>query len=213
KAEYNIPAPPAPRPTAIYLLDRPNSPQSTVMIGQVGPPRNTPDYYALETMNTVYGGLSGSRLNSNLRERHSFTYGANSGLQWRRVPQISTIRGQSDIVAPKTDSAIAEWLGEIRGIRGERAVTQAELDFAKNNRMAGLPPRFETVTQVALEVANLVQSGVPADFFNSYAENINRLSGPDLVGVASKYLDPAQSVIVVVGDRRVIEPGLRALNL
>jgi zinc protease len=212
-ATYEVPAPRAPAPTAIYLFDRPNSPQSTVIVGQVGPPRNTPDYYALETMNTVYGGLSGSRLNSNLRERHAFTYGANSGLQWRRVPQVSTLRGQSDIVAAKTDSAIVEWLGELRGIRGEQPVTPTELDFAKNNRTAGLPLRFETVTQVALEVANLLQSGVPLSFYDSYAQNIGRLSAADLSAVASKYLDPRQSVIVVVGDRRVVEPGLRALNL
>jgi zinc protease len=212
-ASYDVPAAPAAKPTTIYLLDRPNSPQSTVVVGQVGPPRDTPDFYALETMNTVFGGLSGSRLNSNLRERHAFTYGANSGLQWRRVPQVSTLRGQSDIVSAKTDSAIGEWLGELRGIRGAQPVTPAELDFAKNNRTAGLPLRFETVTQVALEVANLLQIGVPLDFYGSYASRIERLSGPDLSAIATKYLDPQQSVIVVVGDRRVIEPGLRALNL
>lgn len=212
-ARYDVPAAPAAKPTTIYLLDRPNSPQSTVIVGQVGPSRDTPDYYALETMNTVFGGLSGSRLNSNLRERHAFTYGANAGLQWRRVPQVSTLRGQSDIVAAKTDSAISEWLGELRGIRGEKPVTPTELDFARNNRTAGLPLRFETVTQMALEVANLLQSAVPLDFYNGYAQNIGRLTGPELSAVATRYLDPQQSVIVVVGDRRVIEPGLRALNI
>ncbi|SOD03285.1 Predicted Zn-dependent peptidase [bacterium JGI 053] len=212
-ASYDVPAPRPAAPTTIYLFDRPSSPQSTVIVGQVGPSRDTPDYYALETMNTVFGGLSGSRLNSNLREKHAFTYGANAGLQWRRVPQVSTLRGQSDIVAAKTDSAIVEWLGELRGIRGERPVTPAELDFAKNNRTAGLPLRFETVTQVAQEVANLLQAGVPLTFYDSYAQNIGRLSGPELSAVATKYLDPQQSVIVVVGDRRVIEPGLRALNV
>ena len=50
-------------------------------------------------------------------------------------------------------------------------------------------------------------------FYGSYASRIERLSGPDLSAIATKYLDPQQSVIVVVGDRRVIEPGLRALNL
>ncbi|HVG44753.1 MAG TPA: pitrilysin family protein [Longimicrobium sp.] len=212
-AAYDVPAPRPQAPTTIYLLDRPNSPQSTVIVGQVGPPRDTPDYFALETMNTVYGGLSGSRLNSNLREKHAFTYGANSGLQWRRVPQVSTLRGQSDIVAAKTDSAIVEWLGELRGIRGESPVLPAELEFAKNNRTAGLPLRFETVTQVAQEVAGLLQSGVPLTFYDTYAQSIGRLSGADLSTVATKYLDPRQSVIVVVGDRRVVEAGLRALNM
>jgi zinc protease len=212
-AVFDLPAPPRPAATTIYLLDRPNSPQSTVLMGQVGPSRDTPDYYALETMNTVFGGLSGSRLNGNLREAHAYTYGANSAVQWRRVPQVSTLRGQSDIVAAKTDSAIVEWMRELRGIRGERAVTPAELDFARNNRTAGLPQRFETVSQVALEVAGLLNSGVPADFFNSYAQNIMRLSASDLSAVAAKYIDPEHTAIVVVGDRRVIEPGLRALNL
>jgi len=212
-ARYDVPAPRPAAATTIYLLDRPNSPQSTVLVGQAGPSRDTPDYYALETMNTVFGGLSGSRLNGNLREKHAFTYGAFAGLQWRRVPQVSTIRGQSDVVAAKTDSAIAEWIGELRGIRGEQPVTPAELDFAKTNRTAGLPLRFETVTQVAQEVANLLASAVPVDFWNGYAQNIGRLTGPELSAVATKYLDPQQSVIVVVGDRRVIEPGLRALNL
>jgi zinc protease len=212
-ASWEVPAPRPAGPTTIYLLDRPNSPQSTVMVGQVGPPRDTPDYFALETMNTVFGGLSGARLNENLREHHAFTYGASSGFQWRRPPQVSTIRGQSDIVAAKTDSAIAEWLGEIRGIRGDRPITAAELAFAKTNRTAGLPLRFETVTQMAQEVANLLQSGIPVDFYDSYAQRIGALGSPDLAAVAAKYLDPQKSVIVVVGDRRVVEPGLRALNL
>ena len=212
-ASYDVPAPRPQAATTIYLFDRPNSPQSTVIVGQAGPPRNTPDFYALEAMNTVYGGLSGSRLNSTLREKHAFTYGASQGLQWRRVPQVSTLRGQSDIVAAKTDSAIVQWMAELRGIRGERPVTATELEFAKNNRTAGLPLRFETVTQVAQEVANLLQAGVPLDFYDSYAQRIVGLSAADLSAAATKYLDPQQSVIVVVGDRKVIEPGLRALNL
>jgi zinc protease len=212
-ARYDVPAARPAGATTIYLLDRPNSPQSTVFVGQVGPSRDTPDYFALETMNTAFGGLSGARLNSNLREKHAFTYGANSGLVWRRAPQASTIRGSSDIVAAKTDSAIAEWLGELRGIRGERPVTDAELAFAKNNRTAGLPLRFETVTQVAGAVADLLQNGIPTDFYNSYAQNIERLGGADLTAAAAKYLDPQKSVIVVVGDRKVVEPGLRALGI
>lgn len=212
-ASYQVPAARPSAPTTIYLLDRPNSPQSTVRVGQVGPPRDTPDYYALETMNTVFGGLSGARLNSNLRETHAFTYGAGSGLQWRRPPQVSTIRGQSDIVAAKTDSAIVEWLGEIRGIRGERAITDTELSFARNNRTAGLPLRFETVTQVAFAIADLLQNGIPTNFYDTYAQRIGELDATDLSAVATKYLDPQRSVIVVVGDRKVVEPGLRALGM
>jgi zinc protease len=62
-------------------------------------------------------------------------------------------------------------------------------------------------------VANLLQAGVPLEFYDSYAQRIVGLSATNLSAAATKYLDPQQSVIVVVGDRRVIEPGLRALNL
>ncbi|HET6232168.1 MAG TPA: pitrilysin family protein [Longimicrobiaceae bacterium] len=213
KASFDVPAPRAAAPTTIYLLDRPNSPQSTVVVGTVGPGRDTPDFYALDAMNTVYGGLSGSRLNSNLREKHAFTYGANSQLVWRRPPQPGTLRSSSDIVAAKTDSALVEWMSELRGIRGARPIAPAELSFAKDNRTAGLPLRFETVSQMAQAVSDLIQNGVPTDFYNTYSERIRSLSGDDLTAAATKYWDPDHAAIVVVGDRKVVEPGLRALHL
>jgi len=78
KSRYVIP--PA-KPMAlgtVYLYDRPNSPQSVFVVGSTGPARNTPDFYAIDLMNTSLGGAFSSRLNLNLRETHSFTYGASS---------------------------------------------------------------------------------------------------------------------------------------
>jgi predicted Zn-dependent peptidase len=62
-------------------------------------------------------------------------------------------------------------------------------------------------------VADLLQNGIPVDFYNGFAPAVERLTAADLTAAASKYLDPQKSVIVVVGDRRVVEPGLRALGL
>ena len=73
--------------------------------------------------------------------------------QWRRSPEVGTFVGSSSIVAPKTDSAVIEWLNELRGIRGERPVTDKELDFARTNRVAGLPAQLESNDQVANAVA------------------------------------------------------------
>ena len=85
---YDIPPAKGAGKTTIYLYDRPNSPQSVVTIGQLGPSRSVDDFFALDLMNTVLGQLSGSRLSQNLREKHAYTYGINTFWQWRRSPEV-----------------------------------------------------------------------------------------------------------------------------
>jgi predicted Zn-dependent peptidase len=210
---YQVPPPKPAAKTTIYLYDRPNSPQSVVTMGQVGPSRSSDDFYALEVMNTIFGQLSGSRLNQNLREQHAFTYGVNSFWQWRRAPEVGTFASSSSIVAPKTDSAIVEWLMELRGIRGERPVTDKELDFARTNRVAGLPASLESNDQVAGAIVTILQNNLPPDYYQQYVRRISTITGADVASAASKYIDPENTAIVIVGDRKVIEPGLRAANV
>jgi zinc protease len=208
-----VPPPKGAGKTTIYLFDRPNSPQSVVTMGQIGPSRASEDFYALEVMNTVLGQLSGSRLSQNLRERHAYTYGINSIWTWRRAPELSTFAGGSSVVAAKTDSALIEWMKELRGIRGERPVTDRELDFARTNRVAGLPASMESNDQVAEAVANILRNNLPADYYQQYVRRVAAITGADVATVATRYLDPDNTAIVIVGDRKVIEPGLRAANL
>jgi zinc protease len=210
---YEIPPPRPAAKTTIYLYDRPNSPQSVVTVGQIGPTRSSADFYALDVMNTVFGQLSGSRLNQNLRETHAYTYGANSFWTWRRAPEVSTFIGSSSIVAPKTDSAVVEWMKELRGIRGEQPVTDKELDFARTNRVAGLPATLESNDQVANAVSNILQNNLPPDYYQQYIRRVSTITGADIAAAAAKYIDPDNTTIVIVGDRKLIEPGLRAANV
>jgi zinc protease len=210
---YEIPPAKGAGKTTIYLYDRPNSPQSVVTIGQLGPSRSVDDFFALELMNTVLGQLSGSRLNQNLREKHAYTYGINTFWQWRRSPEVATLIGSSSIVAPKTDSAVIEWMRELNGIRGARPVTDAELQFARTNRTAGLPASMESNDQVADAVANIVRNNLPSDYYQKYVQRISAITGNDIASVATKYVDPENLAIVIIGDRKVIEPGLRAANV
>src|SRR6185503_16867452 len=68
KPAFQYPAVPAARASTMYLADKPGAAQSTFAIGLAGPPRSTPDYYALQVMNTILGGMFQSRLNANIRE-------------------------------------------------------------------------------------------------------------------------------------------------
>ena len=75
---FDYPSVAAPKATTIYLVDKPGAAQSTFAIGAVGPPRNTPDYYALRVMNEMLGVLFQSRLNHNIREVKGYSYGVSS---------------------------------------------------------------------------------------------------------------------------------------
>src|SRR5262249_30719554 len=68
---------------AVYLVDKPNAPQSQIRIGSVAVARSTPDYFPIQVANTILGGSFSSRLNMNLREQHGYTYGANSTFDMR----------------------------------------------------------------------------------------------------------------------------------
>ena len=83
------------------LVRKLDAPQSELRVGHVGPTRLTPDYFPLVLCNAILGGLFSSRLNLNLREQHAYTYGASSGVDWRRWsgPFSMDAAVQSDVSA------------------------------------------------------------------------------------------------------------------
>jgi zinc protease len=172
-------------------------------------PRSSPDYFPLEVMNTILGGSFTSRLNQNLRETHGYTYGANSGFAQRRMPGPFT--AASSVQSSKSDSALIEFMRELRRIRDE-AVPQAELDKAKSYLALGMPGNFETTAGAARQFTELLTYGLPLDYYNTYIQRINGVTAADVRRVARQYLDPDHFAIVVVGDRSQIEAGIRALN-
>jgi zinc protease len=213
KSRYTIP--PA-KPMAlgtVYLYDRPNSPQSVFVVGSTGPARNTPDYYAIDLMNTTLGGAFSSRLNLNLRETHSFTYGAGSGFSYRMTPQPGEFLASTSVATPKTDSALVELMKELRDIRGTRPMTPAELDFAKSSATKSLPLSFETVEQISGAGALVLREGLPLNYFNTLSARYRGVTVTQANAAAKKYIDPSKLAIVIVGDRKQIEPGLRAANV
>lgn len=202
------PAPP-PSPRTIYVVDKPEAPQSVIRLGNVGVPRSTPDYYPLQVMNTLLGGSFTSRLNQNLRETHGFTYGASSGFEMRRL--AGPFRAGAAVGTAVTDSAVAEFLKELRRIRDER-VPEHELAKTRQLLSLGLPGDFETSASVAQQFADVLVNELPADTWDRYVDGINTVTAADVQRVAKQYIDPDHFVIVVVGDRAAVEPGLKALN-
>jgi zinc protease len=210
----NVPArqfgdPPTGLATAIYLIDKPGAPQSSVRIGSIGVPRSTEDYFSILVMNTILGGAFTSRLNTNLRETHGYTYGAGSGFSMRRWAGPFTAR--AEVVGAKSDSALIEFMKELRAIR--EAVPNSELEKAKRYLQLQLPGEFETTGDIASQLIPVVVYGLPLDYYNSYVQRIEAVTVADVQRVAQQYVDPSKFAVVIVGDRKAIEAGLRALNI
>ncbi len=196
--------------TGIYLVDRPNSAQSVVSIGQVGIDRMNPDYFPVVLMNSILGGAITSRISMNLREDKGYTYGANSGIQYRRGP--GPFRAGGDMQTAVTKESIMELMKEINGIRGGIPITQKELDYNKQSLIRRYPAGFETVGAISNQLANLVVYNLPDSYFNDYISKVNAVTLDDVNRAAKQYLDPSKMAIVIVGDRKVIEPGLKELG-
>jgi zinc protease len=201
--------PPKPATTTIYLVDKPGAAQSSFRIGGVGVPRSTKDYFALTVMNTILGGSFSSRLNQNLRETRGYTYGAGSRFDMRRAAGPFT--ASAEIVAAKTDSALLEFMKELNGIR--QSIPADELSRAKRYLQLQLPGNFETTQQIAAALVPVALYGLPLDYYNNYVQSIEGVTQADVNRVAQQYVNPGSLAIVIVGDRKTVEQGLKSVNV
>ncbi|MEP6857064.1 MAG: pitrilysin family protein [Gemmatimonadales bacterium] len=201
--------PPKAGTTTIYLIDKPGAAQSSFRIGAVGVPRSTKDYFALSVMNTILGGSFSSRLNQNLRETRGYTYGASTRFDMRRA--AGPFSASAEIVAAKTDSALLEFMKELNAIR--QTVPPTELSRAKRFLQLQLPGNFETTQDIAFQLVPVALYGLPLDYYNNYVQNIEAVTQADVARVAQQYINPGSLAVVIVGDRKSIEPGLKAINV
>jgi zinc protease len=208
---FNYPPVAEPRPTTIYLVDKPGAAQSTFAIGRPGPPRSTPDYYALQVMNTILGGMFQSRLNANIREEKGYSYGVNSSFAYGKGP--GAFRAGGDIVTAKSDLALVEFMKELRGIPGARPLTDDELSTAKDALIQRLPGTFASAASINAAITTLWAQGLPDDYYQQYAKRIAAITKEDVVRVAKQYVTADNLAIVIVGDRSVIEGPLKATGL
>ena len=193
----------------VYLVDKPEAAQSQIRIGWVGVSRSTPDYAVLEVLNTVLGGSFTSRLNQNLREKNGYAYGASSGFDMRLSagPFLAAAGVQTD----KTADALKEFFNELNGIL--TPVPPDELAKARNYVALGFPGEFETTSDMARKLEELVIYNLPDTTFSDFVPSVTAVTAADLQRAAARFVQPERMAVVVVGDLKLIEGPIRALNL
>jgi len=200
-----------PQQLKIFLVDRPNAPQSQVRIGSIGPRRRTDDLYAIELMNTVLGGSFSSRLNLNLREDKGYTYGASSAFAYGR--RLGFWAAGAGVQTRFTKETLLEFRKELHQIREERPVTSDELEMARTNLIRGFAQRFETLGRLVDQVVDIVSFDLPLEDIERYPQAVEAVSLDQVQAAARTYVDPDKAVAVIVGDLKAVEPAIRDLGV
>ena len=216
---------PAPQPR-IILIDRPQSPQSLILGGQVLDVRGTDDRLVLDAAMEVLGNGFSSRINTDLRETRGWSYGSRSF--------VSALEGRSPYVinapvqADRTGEAIASIIAVHQGFLGDEGVNERELGLVMDAATRRLAGQFETSSAVLGALRSNVLFQRPDDYWEQagtrYLGLIERLgrqaeiartglTAQSLDQAARGAIDPSRFVWVVVGDASVVRPQLEALGL
>ena len=195
----------------IYLVDRPGAAQSVIRALHTTIPRHHPDYFGLLLLNNAFGGQFAARLNQNLRQDKGYSYGYHSVVQWYLGPSLLYAGGS--VETNVTKESVAETLREFNDVHRDRPISQDELDTAKAGILQSYPASFERPSQLISHLLQLALYDLPNDYFQTVRPNIEAVSLEGVQRIGVELIQPDQLCVLVVGDRRTIEPGLRELEL
>lgn len=194
-----------PEKSVVYIMDKPQSPQSLIIAGHVGLPKNDPDELAVEAMNTILGGSFTSRINMNLREEKHWSYGARS--------MMLDAKGQAPffVYAPvqidKTSESMMEIVKELNGILTNKPISADELEKVRKNMVLKLPGTWETNSRILSSLSEIITFGLPENYYETYPSRVEGLNLDILQQAASKLLRPDKMIWIVVGDKtKIMEP-------
>jgi len=195
--EPHFPAPPARGERVAYLVNRPGSAQSNIIVANLAIRRTHPDYFPFLVMHTILGANASARLFMNLREEKGYTYGAYTQLDARR--HAGSFRATAEVRTAVTGASLKEMFYEYERIRAED-VSEKELTDAKAYLTGVFPIRLETQEGLVDQLVQQRMHGLPDDYLETYRDNVQRVTREEVRRVANLYVTPERAAIVVVGD-------------
>jgi zinc protease len=206
----NITGEPAGKFNTVYLIDKPESKQSTIMAATLVDSYGKVNEIAREAMVNVFGGDFTSRLNMNLREDKHWSYGSWSTLMEAKGqrPFLAVAPVQTD----KTRESVQEIIKEYKAFIGDRPMTQEEFDRTKTNTYLQLPGRWETNEAVTSSVEEIVKFSLPTDYYKNFDKNVRGLTLEDVKKVSKQLVKPEKLTWLIVGDKEKIIAGLKEVG-
>ena len=190
----------------VYLVDRANSVQTSLVVGAPAINRVSADYDVFSLLNSIIGGGPTGRLFLNLREDKGWTYGAYSGLSAPRFR--GDWSASTEIRGDVTGQAVGEILNEIARLRTE-LVPEKEFGDKQRSLVASFALSLETPTAILSNYITSRRYKFPADYWDKYPERIMAITREQVQATAKKYFDPSRIQIIAVGDGTKIAEGLK----
>lgn len=200
-----------PRPVAraqLKLVDRPNAPQSTLILGLPVVDPTQPPFMNVSVMNTLLAGSFSSRITTNIREAKGYTYSPSGSIATRY--RNAYWSEQADVTTDSTGAALTEIFAEIERLRREPP-TAAELKGFQNYRAGIFVIQNATRSALVNQLAFIDLHGLPDDYLTRYVERVYAVTPDQVTAAAREFIRPDQMTVVVVGDLTKIRAQLQAV--
>lgn len=195
----------------VFLIDKPGAIQSYILAAQLLPPTNSDDDILIDYMNYAIAGSFTSRINMNLREDKSWSYGVRTSTGYSQGQRL--MRMTAPVQTDKTAPAILEVLREYNQYVNDSPITADELSKIKNARTLRLPGQYETLGALLGGMEDIVKYNRDFDYLDTIADKRNAILLEDVRSASKKYLDTNKWTWVIVGDLAQIESPVRELNI
>ncbi|MGH9469415.1 MAG: M16 family metallopeptidase [Terriglobia bacterium] len=195
---------------AIYLLPRPGSVQTVFLLGSLGPTERDADYEATEVASTIYGGMNGSLLFTEIREAKGYSYSPRSFLSLRREAGI--LETSMSVRNEVTGAALADTLRLLNRTAGT-APSPQQLFRAKRFLVGMQALRYQLQSAVAAKLASLWVNALPPSEIGAESEKLQQVTAEQVEGAGARYFAAHRQTIVAVGDEKVLRQQLAPLGI
>ncbi|MGY3091435.1 zinc protease [Hymenobacter sp. UYAg731] len=190
----------------LLTQDRPSAPQSTIVVGLPAVDPTNPDYIRLRVMNSLLGGSFGSRITRNIREDKGYTYSPYSYLETHY--HTGNWSENADVTTADTYNSLREIMNEVERLQ-KTPPTEAELKGIQNYESGMFVLRNSSPGGIIGQLNNLDLQGLPDSYLTEQVQNINAVTPQQVSATARKYIRPEAMTIVVVGDKKQVDPQLK----
>lgn len=195
----------------IYLIDKPSAPQSVVRMVRQGLPFDaTGEVYLTQLANFNLAGNFNSRINQNLREDKGYTYGASGYLASNR--EVGAIVFSAQVRADATVPAVIEMQKELSQY-SQNGMTEEEMKFLRLAVGQQDALKYETPSQKAGLLGSILAYSLDEDYLKQRNEIVETVGQETLNQLASKWFNPDDYQIIVVGDAKSLKPQLESLQI
>ncbi len=195
--EERVLPPLKPSPVGRYDVKKKGAEQSSIRIGKMCITRRDPDFPVFMLLNTIFGGYFGSRLMSNIREKHGYTYGIRSAYR-QFHSDIAIWYIAADVNSDKCDKAIDECKKEMARM-GKELVSDDELARARETLHSDALRGLDGAFAQSLLLKRRLEFGLDPTEYITTLERIKTCTAEEIRDLARRLLNPDDCHIITVG--------------